>query len=169
MYIAESKNGTRHSKMGHLACFIGGLFALSAEDAHSPDETAVYLESGAGITETCYRGYANSATGLGPEEMQFDNPSELSSANSGHRYYILRPEVIESYFYMWRITKDERYRGYAWEAVLALEQHARCGNMGYCGLKDVQANPPVHDDLQQSYFLAETLKYVVCAWVHTNP
>mmetsp|Transcript_5206 Transcript_5206/g.13489 ORF Transcript_5206/g.13489 Transcript_5206/m.13489 type:complete len:633 (+) Transcript_5206:52-1950(+) len=160
MYIAESKNGTHMSKMGHLACFIGGLFAMSAADATSTEEAEALLLSGRGITETCYRGYANSPTGLGPEEMLFDTATELSSSNSGHRYYILRPEVIESYFYMWRITRDERYRTWAWEAVQALETHARCGTGGYCGIKDVQINPPVHDDLQQSFFLAETLKYL---------
>eukprot|EP00038_Savillea_parva_P000888 m.99648 g.99648 ORF g.99648 m.99648 type:complete len:666 (-) comp10313_c0_seq6:2480-4477(-) len=159
VYIAESRNGTKQHKMGHLACFIGGLFALSAKDTNTPAERINYLNSGEGITETCYRGYANSPTGLGPEEMLFESPTELSSPNSGHRYYILRPEVIESYFYMWRVTKNERYRTWAWEAVLALEKHAKCG-WGYCGIKDVHATPPVHDDLQQSFFLAETLKYL---------
>ena len=32
--------------------------------------------------------------------------------------------------------------------------------MGYCGLKDVARNPPTQDDVQQSFFLAETLKYL---------
>lgn len=31
--------------------------------------------------------------------------------------------------------------------------------MGYCGLKDVE-NPAVKSDAQESYFLAETLKYL---------
>ena len=31
-------------------------------------------------------------------------------------YYILRPEVIESYFVMWRLTKDQKYRDWAWDA-----------------------------------------------------
>jgi len=129
---------------------------------------AHYLESGAGITATCRSGYSNSATGLGPEEMHFGSDAELSTPHQRNRYYILRPETIESYFYLWRATKDERYREWAWEAVVALEKHARCGGGGgagagaggFCGVKDVEANPPVHDDLQQSYFLAETLKYL---------
>ena len=33
---------------------------------------------------------------------------------AGH--YILRPEVIESYFYMWRLTKEQKYRDWGWEA-----------------------------------------------------
>ena len=41
----------------------------------------------------------------------------------------------------------------------ALEKHCRVDN-GYTGLKDVYAANPVKDDVQQSYFLAETLKYL---------
>lgn len=31
---------------------------------------------------------------------------------------------------------------------------------GYAGLRSVTEVPPVHDDTQQSFFLAETLKYL---------
>ena len=31
---------------------------------------------------------------------------------------------------------------------------------GYVGLRDVRKAPPKHDDTQQSFFLAETLKYL---------
>lgn len=31
---------------------------------------------------------------------------------------------------------------------------------GYAGLKSVKVLPPIHDDTQQSFFLAETLKYL---------
>jgi len=34
----------------------------------------------------------------------------------GERYYILRPEVVEGYFYMWRFTHEPKYREWAWEA-----------------------------------------------------
>ena len=41
----------------------------------------------------------------------------------------------------------------------ALEEHCRV-DAGYVGLRDVfQANPP-KDNVQQSFFLAETLKYL---------
>ena len=32
-------------------------------------------------------------------------------------------------------------------------------NRGWTGLKDVRANPPERDDVTQSFFFAETLKY----------
>jgi len=31
---------------------------------------------------------------------------------------------------------------------------------GYCGIRDVSQVPVSHDDVQQSFFLAETLKYL---------
>lgn len=41
------------------------------------------------------------------------------------RYYILRPEVVESYMYMWRLTHDTKYRQWGWEVVKVwLENHS---------------------------------------------
>lgn len=39
----------------------------------------------------------------------------------------------------------------------ALEQHCRSEN-GYSGIKNVYLDPPQQDDVQQSFFLAESLK-----------
>lgn len=36
---------------------------------------------------------------------------------------------------MWRLTKNQKYRDWAWEAIEAIEKHCRCGENGYCGLK----------------------------------
>ena len=47
----------------------------------------------------------------------FQGPHEAKGLRSNERYYILRPEVVESYFVMWRITHDQKYRDWGWEAV----------------------------------------------------
>ena len=75
------------------------------------------------------------------------------------KYYILRPEVIEAYFYLWRFTKDEKYRDWAWDAAQALEKHCRTEN-GYSGIKDVYDPTAVKDDVQQTFLFAETFKYL---------
>ncbi|XP_013138734.1 PREDICTED: mannosyl-oligosaccharide alpha-1,2-mannosidase isoform A-like [Papilio polytes] len=67
--------------------------------------------------------------------------------------------TFESYFIMWRLTKDQKYRDWGWEAVQALEKHCRVEG-GYTGLMNVYHKKPQGDDVQQSYFLAETLKYL---------
>lgn len=57
------------------------------------------------------------ATKLGPEAFRFDDGGEATATRLSDRYYILRPEVIESYMYMWRLTHDPKYREWGWEAV----------------------------------------------------
>jgi len=56
-------------------------------------------------------------TKLGPEAFRFDSSTEAKAVKQNEKYYILRPEVIETYFYMWRLTKDPKYREWGWEAV----------------------------------------------------
>jgi mannosyl-oligosaccharide alpha-1,2-mannosidase len=73
--------------------------------------------------------------------------------------YILRPEVVETYFYLWRLTHDQKYRDWAWEVAKAIETHCRTDS-GYSGIKDVYDTNPIKNDIQPSYFLAETLKYL---------
>ena len=52
------------------------------------------------------------------------------------RYYILRPETVESYFLMWRLTKDPKYREWGWEMVQALDKHCKA-EAGYSGIRNV--------------------------------
>ena len=49
-----------------------------------------------------------SDTGLGPEVMRFTESSDARALTEGESYYILRPETVESYFLMWRLTKDPK-------------------------------------------------------------
>ena len=43
------------------------------------------------------------------------------------RYYILRPEVVESYVYMWRLTHDVKYRQWGWEVVKVWLENSLAG------------------------------------------
>ncbi|XP_036625183.1 mannosyl-oligosaccharide 1,2-alpha-mannosidase IA [Trichosurus vulpecula] len=157
-YIAEWKGGLLEHKMGHLTCFAGGMFALGAACA-SPELTQHHIELGAEIARTCYESYNRTAMKLGPEAFRFDGGVEAIATRQSEKYYILRPEVIETYMYMWRLTHDPKYRKWAWEAVEALEKHCRVDG-GYSGLRDVYLKQESYDDVQQSFFLAETLKYL---------
>jgi len=42
----------------------------------------------------------------------------------------------------------------------SLEKHCRVEG-GYSGIRDVYSVPVSHDDVQQSFFIAETLKYLL--------
>lgn len=157
-YMAEWRGGILDHKMGHLACFSGGMVGIGADDG-APQKRQHYLDLAAEITHTCHESYSRSATKLGPEAFRFDGGAEATATRLSDRYYILRPEVIESYMYMWRLTHDPKYREWGWEAVEAIEQHCRV-DAGFSGIRDVYASTVSHDNMQQSFFLSETLKYL---------
>uniref|UniRef100_H0VLV5 alpha-1,2-Mannosidase n=1 Tax=Cavia porcellus TaxID=10141 RepID=H0VLV5_CAVPO len=157
-YFAEWRGGILDHKMGHLACFSGGMLSLGAEDAKE-EKRAHYQELAAQITRTCHESYARSDTKLGPEAFWFNNGREAEATQLSESYYILRPEVVESYMYLWRQTHDPIYRNWGWDVVLALEKYCRT-DAGFSGIQDVYSTRPNHDNKQQSFFLAETLKYL---------
>ncbi|ELU14315.1 hypothetical protein CAPTEDRAFT_228579 [Capitella teleta] len=155
-YFSDYKNGRLEHKMDHLACFSGGMLALGSAGSSDPGK---YLQYGADITHTCHEAYDRTAAKLGPEAFRFDANTDAKSVRQNEKYYILRPETVESYFYLWRLTKDQKYRDWGWEAVQALENHCRTAS-GFSGIRDVYNANPAKDDVQQSFFLAETLKYL---------
>ncbi|XP_030637647.1 mannosyl-oligosaccharide 1,2-alpha-mannosidase IA [Chanos chanos] len=157
-YVAEWRGGILDHKMGHLACFSGGMVGIGADDG-PPEKRQHYLDLAAEITHTCHESYTRSATKLGPEAFRFDGGTEATASRLSDRYYILRPEVIESYMYMWRLTHDPKYRQWGWEAVEALEKYCRVDG-GFSGIRDVYSTAVSHDNMQQSFFLSETLKYL---------
>lgn len=109
------------------------------------------------------------------ELRRFSDAVEAKALKSQEKYYILRPETFESYFIMWRLTHDQKYRDWGWDAIQvcnncvfyeflmancrsqALEKHCRTDG-GFSGVKNVYLDPPQQDDVQQSFFLAESLK-----------
>ena len=64
------------------------------------------------------------ATKLGPEAFRMEGAQEVKAMRQNEKYYILRPEVLETHFYMWRFTKDQKYRDWAWDAVQVRTQHS---------------------------------------------
>jgi len=157
-YIAEWKYGRLEHKMDHLACFAGGMYGLAAEmekDANSDR----WMNIAKGITHTCHESYDRTDTKLGPEAFRFSDAVEARALKQNERYYILRPETVESYFLMWRLTKDPKYREWGWEMVQALDKHCKVDG-GYSGIRNVYQVGGNKDDVQQSFFLAETLKYL---------
>jgi len=71
--------------------------------------------------------------------------------------YPLRPEIIESAWYLRRATGDARYLAMGQTFLDALVAHARTAD-GYTTIKSVETM--AQGDLMPSYFLAESLKYL---------
>ncbi|KAI9100560.1 glycosyl hydrolase [Phlyctochytrium arcticum] len=135
----------------HLTCFAGGMFALGA--AAREETISSQFDIGRAVTEACWQSYRNTATGVGPE---LTNGKTLKAARAT---YQLRPEALESVFYMWRLTHNPEWREKGWKMIQALNQYAR-QEAGFSSLGDVnnQQNPQP-TDIQHSFWLAETLKY----------
>ena len=91
------------------------MYALGAKEIKD-ENSSRYHDIGAELAHTCHESYVRTPTGLGPESFRFSEAMEARAMRSSEKYYILRPEVIEGWFYMWRLTHDQKYRDWAWDA-----------------------------------------------------
>ena len=133
-----------------MACFDGGNFILAGLVL---DEQK-YIDFGLELVAGCEDTYNSTLTGIGPETFKWvdsnnPNATEGVPANQTAFYeeagfwitdsvYILRPEVLESFYYAYRATGDEKYREWSWNGFLAINSTCRAGS-GYAELEDVNA------------------------------
>nr|CAB3478469.1 unnamed protein product [Digitaria exilis] len=80
-----------------------------------------------------------------------------STVQNGQRSYPLRPELIESTYWLYKATRDYRYLDVGRDILASLQYGARCP-CGYCHISDVETHK--QDDHMESFFLAETVKYL---------
>ncbi|KAF7536971.1 hypothetical protein G7054_g4086 [Neopestalotiopsis clavispora] len=74
------------------------------------------------------------------------------------KHYILRPEAIESVWYMYRITGDTTWQEKGWrmfESIIAATQTEH----GHSAISNVLVPGSDKDDTMESFWFAETLKY----------
>jgi len=159
-YLADLEHGQKQHKMDHLACFAPAMLALGAmTGVVEGQEREQHMQMAKDLCRTCYEMYARSPLGIGPEFATF-NPN----FGIGEPAYHLRPEAVEAMFLLWRATKDPIYREWGWKMFQAIEQHCRVPG-GYAGLSDIRRSNSKQDK-QESFFLAETLKYL---WLLFSP
>lgn len=145
------------------------------------DEMKLAIE----LTKTCWGMYKVMATGLAPEisffeiedppHMQADGiltSAEIENeADAPWRtdykikhqdsHNLQRPETVESLFYMWRITGNEMYREWGWEIFTSFVKYTATENgTGFTSLSNANEIPPKMRDNMESFWLAETLKYL---------
>ena len=157
-----------------MACFNGGNFILGGLTLNQPD----YTKFGLALVDGCHETYSATLTGIGPEIFAWQDaqrplnatnnppapPNQAAFYNSAGFWisngnYVLRPEVIESYYYAYRATGDTKYQDWAWDAFVAINETCRAGS-GYSSIRDV--NKPGgggFHDFQESFWFAEVLKY----------
>lgn len=107
---------------------------------------------------------------LDPIKIPLDFPGTPEQDFSIHEYdahNLLRPETIESLFYLYRITHDPIYRTYASNMFDAFETHTRVEH-GYSSLNSVKKEKDYRDKME-TFFLGETLKYFYLIFVDDLP
>jgi mannosidase alpha-like ER degradation enhancer 2 len=88
--------------------------------------------------------------GIEPEELDYVTMQPVSAG------YVLRPEAIESAYYLYRLTGDRGYREMGRVMVDSLLHYTRAPS-GFAALRSVVTKE--RRDQMESFFLAETLKY----------
>jgi ER degradation enhancer, mannosidase alpha-like 2 len=127
-----------HPEFGALNAFFPGVLALSGD-----------LRRARRLEDSCFRMW--NVSGIEPEVLDY-HTMEVKEPG-----YPLRPEIIESAWYLHRLTHDDRYLAMGKTFFDALVAHCRT-DAGYTTLKSVVTMEK--GDLMPSYFLAETLKYL---------
>jgi mannosidase alpha-like ER degradation enhancer 2 len=123
---------------GSLDAFFPAVLALSGD-----------VKRGKELEESCY-GMWNTY-GIEPEVIDYRT---MTAVDSG---YALRPEIIESAYYLYHYTGDVRYRKMGEVFFDGLRRYCRTGS-GYAALESVVTKKK--KDSMESFFLAETLKYL---------
>jgi mannosidase alpha-like ER degradation enhancer 2 len=91
------------------------------------------------------------AFGIEPEVIDYSSMTVVAAA------YPLRPEIIESAYYLHYFTDDPRYLEMGRTFFESLVQYCRT-DVAYAALRDVRTKKQSDD--MESFFLAETLKYL---------
>jgi ER degradation enhancer, mannosidase alpha-like 2 len=122
---------------GSLDAFFGAVLALGGD-----------LERAKKLQESNFKMWK--LHGIEPEQMDYKTMTVLDSS------YELRPENIESAYYLYQYTKDEKYLEMGKEMFESIVKYCRT-ETGYTALKNMVSK--TKNDFMDSYFLAETMKY----------
>ncbi|KAJ1899651.1 hypothetical protein LPJ66_001976 [Kickxella alabastrina] len=87
-------------------------------------------------------------------------------------YYLLRPELIESLFYMYRLTGKSMYADRVWSIWQGMQRNCRVED-GYVGTADVSVDAAVSGvvnsiDSTESFFYAETFLYLYLTFTNQD-
>lgn len=145
-------------KMDHLTCYLPGTLALGVHNG-LPNSFQKLADD---LMTTCYQTYARHPTFLAPEITYFNIQGESSDdmyvkANDAHN--LLRPEFIESLWYMYQLTGNSTYQNWGWQIFQGFENYTKVTN-GYTSIGNVRSTTNTRPkDIMESFFLGETLKY----------
>ena len=136
---ADMNTGKRIStQFGALDAFFPAVLARSGD-----------LDRARRLEDSAYKMWTT--FGIEPEALDYSTMQIISPG------YQLRPEIIESAYYLEYFTKDPRYQEMGSTFILSLVRYCK-SEAGFAALSNVETK--TKRDSMESYFLAETLKYL---------
>ncbi len=145
---ADMESGKRTgTTFGSLEAFFPAVLSLSGDRIRA-----------ARLEESCLAMW--NLHGIEPEEINYLTMTPTA------RQYVLRPEIIESAWYLYHFTGDQRYRRMGETFARGLMRYCRV-KAGYAQLRDVTTKE--RSDGMQSFFFAETLKYLYLLFARPGP
>ena len=128
--------------MDELCCFVGGTLALGIMHGayYTEEEKARQMNAAAELGETCATMFHQQKSGLSPEFVRFGDGGMMNGVD----YYILRPETVETMYYMWRLTGEQKWRDHGWQIYEAIESQCRVPDgkgAGYSPILSVGNSP----------------------------
>jgi len=136
---ADMNSGKRtRTTFGALDAFLPAMLALGGDidRAEKVEASAFYMWNKHGIE---------------PEEFDYEADTVVSAG------YPLRPEIVESAYYLYTLTGKEIYKEMGRKILDNLIASCRV-DAGYAHLEDVRTKEK--SDRMESFFFAETLKYL---------
>ncbi len=136
---AEMKSGARTTTLyGALDAFFPAVLALGGD-----------LNRAASLQQSGYRMWT--LAGIEPEQLDY---VKMQITSPG---YQLRPEIIESTYYLYHLTGDAKYLSMGQTFLQSLLKYCRTSD-AFAALDDVRSKQK--SDSMESFFFAETLKYL---------
>lgn len=150
-YVADDRNGELW--YGHVDMTTGKRTAtlFGALDAFFPAVLALSgdLDHARRLQQSSFKMW--NLAGIEPEELDY---SDMRITYPG---YELRPEIIESTYYLYNLTGDAQYLNEGQRYFEDLKKYCRTES-AYAALKDVRSKEK--KDAMESFYFAETLKYM---------
>lgn len=192
-YVGSGGDMQYHGEGQHLSCFAGGMYLLGGKIFNLEGHVGI----GDRLTRGCAWAYDSFPTGLMPEifdtfrcsskencdwvaedwEKEGDKRLPKGFKSIHDAKYILRPEAIESVFYLYRVTGQEELRDIAWRMFESIIKSTET-SLAYSAISDVTVTGETHKQnsmevstetptsslfvltqFPKSFWLAETLKY----------
>lgn len=166
VFLPYWEGQTRFNAMDSLSWFAGGSYILGG----TVTRNQTLIDFGLMIANTGGNMYNSTASGLGPEFVHWTSDcgdawgighcDGSDSVRPSDRSFKLRPEVLETWYYAYRATKDPKYREWAWAMFMSIERVCKTEH-GYSAISDV-TKPDGGEklDQQESFIFAEVFKYI---------